>query len=116
MHRRLVCQRTPGLPRNECRGPGSDDGSAALLKDAGSVDSRVTIASVIRSFPRQRTETLALDQPGGAPPVSLHHVVENLIHRLRYRQVEPFVRPCNQMVDLGCGRSYTFLKMHHDKA
>src|SRR5262249_54970824 len=63
-----------------------------------------------------RTETLALDQPGGAPAVSLHHIVENVVHRLRYRQVEPFVRQCNQMADLGCGRSYTFLKAHRGKA
>lgn len=52
----------------------------------------------------------------GTEPVSLHHVIEHAIHRLRYRQVDPFVTRCETMADLGCGQHYRFLKSHHDKA
>lgn len=48
--------------------------------------------------------------------MALHDVVEHVIHRLRYRQVEPFVRPCRRMADIGCGEHYRFLKLHRDKA
>jgi ubiquinone/menaquinone biosynthesis C-methylase UbiE len=48
--------------------------------------------------------------------VSLHHIIEHVVHRLRYRQVDPFVTRCDTMADLGCGQHYRFLKSHHDKA
>jgi ubiquinone/menaquinone biosynthesis C-methylase UbiE len=52
----------------------------------------------------------------GPQPVSLHHMIEHVIHRLRYRQVDPFVTRCETMADLGCGQRYRFLRSHHDKA
>ena len=52
----------------------------------------------------------------GTQPVSLHHIIEHVIYRLRYRQVDPFVTRCDTMADLGCGQHYRFLKSHHDKA
>jgi len=48
--------------------------------------------------------------------VSLHHIIEHVIYRLRYRQVDPFVTRCDTMADLGCGQHYRFLKSHNDKA
>jgi len=52
----------------------------------------------------------------GTQPVSLHHIIEHVIYRLRYRQVDPFVTRCDTMADLGCGQHYRFLKSHNDKA
>lgn len=40
----------------------------------------------------------------------LSTIVEGLIHALRYRAVEPHLRPCDTLADLGCGRQYRFLK------
>lgn len=48
--------------------------------------------------------------------MSLHNLVEHVIHRLRYRQVDPFVRVCDRMADLGCGQHYRFLKTYHGRA
>jgi SAM-dependent methyltransferase len=42
--------------------------------------------------------------------MSVNTLVEGVIHALRYREVEPHLRPCETLVDLGCGRSYRFLK------
>lgn len=48
--------------------------------------------------------------------MSLHHIIEDVIRRLRHRQVAAFVSRCANMADLGCGAQYHFLKIHHDKA
>jgi|LQYC01.1.fsa_nt_gi SAM-dependent methyltransferase len=42
--------------------------------------------------------------------MALHERVESFIHFLRYRQVCEHLRPCERMVDLGCGETYRFLK------
>jgi SAM-dependent methyltransferase len=42
--------------------------------------------------------------------MALHQHVENTIHFLRYREVLPHIRPCDDLVDLGCGAGYRFLR------
>jgi hypothetical protein len=36
----------------------------------------------------------------GTEPLSLHHIIEHVIHRLRYRQVDPFVTRCDTMANV----------------
>jgi len=42
--------------------------------------------------------------------MALHQHVENTIHLLRYREVLPHIRPCDDLVDLGCGATFRFLR------
>jgi SAM-dependent methyltransferase len=48
--------------------------------------------------------------------VALHVLVENLIHALRYREVRPHLAPCENLLDLGCGAEYRFLRRFHGLA
>jgi len=41
--------------------------------------------------------------------MALHNLIENLIHELRYREVEPHLRPCRRLADLGCRFDHHFL-------
>lgn len=45
--------------------------------------------------------------------MKINDVVENTIHRLRYREVVRHLCPCSVLLDLGCGSTYRFLKKFH---
>ena len=49
-------------------------------------------------------------------PMPLNVVVEGVIRALRYREVEPHLRACEALADLGCGREYRFLKRNRHLA
>ncbi|MBI2363091.1 MAG: methyltransferase domain-containing protein [Elusimicrobia bacterium] len=46
----------------------------------------------------------------------MNQLVEALIHRLRYAAVTPHLRPARRWADLGCHRTYPFLKKHRGLA
>lgn len=48
--------------------------------------------------------------------MALHNLIENLIHELRYREVEPHLRPCKRLADLGCRYDHFFLTRVKDRA
>lgn len=46
----------------------------------------------------------------------MNQLVEALIHRLRYAAVTPHLRPARRWADLGCHRTYPFLRKHRGLA